>query len=223
MRGASSKLAKTLAILGAPDAVRVSLAGKETAAAATGRAVWSRAQGLVFNANQLPQLPAGRVYQLWVLAPKPVSVGVLTVAADGTATMTASLDAGLPPVDAVAVTAEPGPNGSAGPTMPIPAGRRGGEVKRWRFRGFWVPGVPSLLADASPLGELQRRLVPPAAGAFGLFGFCSLDLGTLRDSGRSTRAPQRHARWPRLSGRRLASLDGQREPATSLNQTRWSL
>lgn len=115
----SARVARTLAVMGSPDVVRVEMAGKETAASATGRAYWSRSRGLVFNADRLPALPAGRVYQLWVLAPTPVSVGVLTVAADGTATLTAALAAGLPPVAAVAVTSEPGPAGSASPTMPI--------------------------------------------------------------------------------------------------------
>ena len=66
-----------------------------------------------------PQASAGRVYQLWVLAPTLVSVGVLSVNPDGSTSLTTTLASNLPPVAAVAVTAEPGPAGSAAPTMPI--------------------------------------------------------------------------------------------------------
>jgi len=55
------------AILSAADLRRVDLAGQKGAPLATARAFWSRAQGLVFTASRLPELPAGRTYQLWVL------------------------------------------------------------------------------------------------------------------------------------------------------------
>jgi anti-sigma-K factor RskA len=113
------RLTRVVAVVSAPDLIRVNLAGQETAAAARGRAFWSKSQGLAFSADGLPALPPGRVYQLWVLAPGPVSVGVLSVSPGGTSTFSATLPANLPPINAVAVTAEPGPNGSAGPTMPI--------------------------------------------------------------------------------------------------------
>jgi anti-sigma-K factor RskA len=119
VRRDSVRLTRALAVVSAPDLIRANLSGQATAAAATGRAFWSRSQGLVFSADRLPALPAGRVYQLWVLAPGPVSVGVLSVSATGTTTFSAALPADLPPIAAVAVTAEPGPNGSTGPTTPI--------------------------------------------------------------------------------------------------------
>jgi anti-sigma factor RsiW len=114
-----ARLTRTMAVVSAPDLIRVNLSGQAAAAAASGRAFWSKSQGLVFSADGLPALPAGRVYQLWVLAPDPVSVGVLNVSAAGTTTFSAALSAGLPPIAAVAVTSEPGPNGSTSPTMPI--------------------------------------------------------------------------------------------------------
>jgi hypothetical protein len=119
VRRDSARMTRAMAVVSAPDLIRVNLSGQATAAAATGRAFWSKSQGLVFSADGLPALPANRVYQLWVLAPGPVSVGVLSISATGTATFSATLPAGLPPVAAVAVTSEPGPNGSTSPTMPI--------------------------------------------------------------------------------------------------------
>jgi hypothetical protein len=114
-----ARLTRTMAVVSAPDLIRVNLSGQATATAASGRAFWSKSQGLVFSADGLPALPAGRVYQLWVLAPNPVSVGVLNVSPAGTTTFSAALSTGLPPIAAVAVTSEPGPNGSTAPTMPI--------------------------------------------------------------------------------------------------------
>jgi len=119
LRLESSRLTRAFAVMSSPDVVRVDLAGQATATAATGRAYVSRSRGLVFNADRLPPLAPGHVYQLWVLAPKPVSVGVLALNADGTTSLAAPLAPGVAKIDAVAVTAEPGPNGSAGPTMPI--------------------------------------------------------------------------------------------------------
>jgi hypothetical protein len=119
VRRDSARLTRAVAVVSAPDLIRANLSGQATAAAATGRAFWSRSQGLVFSADRLPALPAGHVYQLWVLAPGPVSVGVLSVSATGTATFSVALPADLPPIAAVAVTSEPGPNGSIAPTMPI--------------------------------------------------------------------------------------------------------
>ena len=44
----------------------------------------SRARGLLFAANALPPLPAGRIYQLWYLTPAaPVSAGLLQPDAGG--------------------------------------------------------------------------------------------------------------------------------------------
>jgi anti-sigma-K factor RskA len=89
--------------------------------AASGRAYWSPSRGLVFNAEQLPALTPGRVYQLWVLTPADatISAGVFTVAADGSASATFTLPPGASVPKVVAVTNEPAPAGSAGPTTPI--------------------------------------------------------------------------------------------------------
>ena len=69
----------------APDTARVDLAGQPAAPSASARAFWSRSRGLVFTASNLPALPEGRVYQLWVLTgqPAPISAGLLTPDRDG--------------------------------------------------------------------------------------------------------------------------------------------
>ena len=58
-------------VLAAPDLARIDLAGQPAAPRAAARAFWSRSRGLVFTASNLPALPAGVTYQLWVLAKPP--------------------------------------------------------------------------------------------------------------------------------------------------------
>jgi anti-sigma-K factor RskA len=117
----SSHLSTQVTVLLAADLHRVDLAGQVRAAAATARAYVSPTRGLMFSAEHLPALAAGHVYQVWVLAPTPISAGVLTPAADGTAAATMPMpnDVTLSSIKAVAVTEEPTPQGSASPTMPI--------------------------------------------------------------------------------------------------------
>jgi anti-sigma-K factor RskA len=111
----------------APDLLAVSLRGQAGARRATGRALLSSMRGLVFVAEGLPALGPGRVYQLWVIpppsagaSPAPASAGILSD--DGAGTF--MLDGGPLPANAravriVAVTEEPAPSGSPGPTSPI--------------------------------------------------------------------------------------------------------
>lgn len=84
----------------------------------SGRAtVLQSADGEVLLAAQLPPLPEGQVYQLWVIAGQdaPASAGVFRVGSDGGGLLT--LSPGRPIAGAtLAVTAEPGPAGSSGPT-----------------------------------------------------------------------------------------------------------
>ena len=75
-----------LAVLTSPDLLQVDLAGQRPAPQARGRAFVSRSRGVLFAANALPPLPAGRIYQLWYLraAPAPpVSAGLLQPDAGG--------------------------------------------------------------------------------------------------------------------------------------------
>jgi hypothetical protein len=121
VRRDSTRLASAVTVLSATDLRRVDLAGQARAATATARAYVSQTHGLVFSAQNLPALAAGHVYQVWVLAPTPVSAGVLTPAKDGSATATMPMPGDVSPaaITAVAVTDEPNLQGSATPTMPI--------------------------------------------------------------------------------------------------------
>ncbi|MGI8672636.1 MAG: anti-sigma factor domain-containing protein, partial [Luteitalea sp.] len=95
-------------ILSAPDLARVDLAGQKDAPGAIARAFWSRAQGLVFTAARLPDLPRGRTYQLWVLTSgAPVSAGLFTPDASGGVSVVFETPVSLPAPTGMAVSVEP--------------------------------------------------------------------------------------------------------------------
>jgi anti-sigma-K factor RskA len=98
-----------VAILTAPDVARVDLAGQQPVSpAATARAFWSRSRGMVFNASNLPPLPAGRTYQLWVVtAQAPISAGLLTPDTQGSVSEVFNTPPDIPQPVAMAVTIEP--------------------------------------------------------------------------------------------------------------------
>jgi anti-sigma-K factor RskA len=130
LRQQHTQLAAMVDVFGAPDAVRVDLRGTSPAVTATARAYVSLNEGLIFRAAGLPALAAGRVYQVWVIppgAPAPISVGVVPIDASGAAQLRVDLPPGVTSVGTVAVTNEPGPAGSPGPTStPLLAGTAGG-------------------------------------------------------------------------------------------------
>jgi hypothetical protein len=97
------------AVLIAPDMARVDLAGQPNAPKATARAFWSRSRGMVFAATSLPQLPAGKVYQLWVVANgvNPISAGLLAPDAQGQVNTHFVTPQDIPVPVALAVTLEP--------------------------------------------------------------------------------------------------------------------
>jgi anti-sigma-K factor RskA len=97
------------AVLIAPDMARVDLAGQQPAPKAAARAFWSRSRGMVFAATSLPQLPAGKVYQLWVVANgvNPISAGLLTPDAQGQVNAHFVTSPDMPAPVALAVTLEP--------------------------------------------------------------------------------------------------------------------
>ncbi len=73
-----------MAVLAASDLTRVDLQGAPAAPQAAGRALWSRQSGMVFAANNLPPLPAGKIYQVWLVAGgPPVSAGLVAPDEDG--------------------------------------------------------------------------------------------------------------------------------------------
>ena len=116
---AADRAASSMAVLAAPDVVRIDLAGQPAAPRATARALWSRNRGMVFTTANLPAAPAGRVYQVWVVtAQAPVSAGLLTPDTSGRAAAFFSTPADIPPPLAIAVTLEPAGG------VPAPTGDR---------------------------------------------------------------------------------------------------
>ncbi|NOT25752.1 MAG: hypothetical protein HOP16_06570 [Acidobacteria bacterium] len=107
-RRVSSELQSAMGVLAAPDLVRIDLAGQPTAPTASARALWSRARGMVFTASNLPPLPEGRVYQVWVVTGQaPVSAGLLMPDPAGGGSTFFSTSPDIAPPTAVAVTIEP--------------------------------------------------------------------------------------------------------------------
>jgi anti-sigma-K factor RskA len=114
-----NELTQIVRIMQAPDLLRVDLKGQATASGAIGRAMWSRSGGLMFMADRLPPLPAGRVYQLWTITgTAATSAGLLTPDANGSAAIRVNVPASAPRPDAFGVTIEPA-GGSPAPTLPI--------------------------------------------------------------------------------------------------------
>lgn len=113
--------ARAMAVVAAADLVRFDLTGADTPAHA--RALWSQRHGMVFSAEGLAALPAGRTYQLWVISRgAPISAGVFAATADGRARVVMSTPDSLTAVEAVAVTVEPAGGLPAPSTPPILAG-----------------------------------------------------------------------------------------------------
>ena len=109
----------TTAVLGAPDLARIDLQGETVAPSARARALWSRSRGLVFTAANLPPVPAGKAYQVWVVtAQMPISAGLLTTDPTGGGSQYYMTPPDIAPPVAVAVTLEP----SGG--VPLPTGER---------------------------------------------------------------------------------------------------
>ena len=112
-----------VAVISAPDVVRIDLAGQAAAPQASGRALWSRQRGMVFSGTNLPPLPAGRVYQVWVITddPAPISAGLLDAGGAGVF----STPPDIAPPKAVAVTIESAPGAPAPTSMPFLVGQPG--------------------------------------------------------------------------------------------------
>lgn len=110
-------------VLRSSDLVSYSLAGSGIAASAHARAYVTHKNGLVFTAEGLPALPAGRIYQLWVIvAAKPVSVGLVSPDADGRVQVVLPTPEIAAMPAAVAVTLEPAGGLPAPSTTPILVG-----------------------------------------------------------------------------------------------------
>jgi len=124
-RGAidSAQLDQLMELLTSPQAQRVALhPGPVTAPPPEGRVVYaSRTGKLLLTASNLHPLPAGKIYELWILQPggkKPLPAGTFAPDSTGNAAMIlADVPAGLT-VQAFGVTVE-NAGGSETPTLPI--------------------------------------------------------------------------------------------------------
>ena len=106
------------AILAARDVRRIELGGVAPAASASAQAFWSPTQGVFLDGINLPALPAGRVYQLWMISPEqpaPLGIALLTPDASGRVSTITPNPSGITRVAAFAVTLEPA-GGSPAPT-----------------------------------------------------------------------------------------------------------
>ena len=93
----------------APDTLRVTLLAGTTRPAPQGETFYHPRKGLVFYAANLPALPAGRTYRLWLVPTvgNPLSAGVFAIDASGNgAVILPNLPAGVAP-KAFAVTEVP--------------------------------------------------------------------------------------------------------------------
>ena len=117
LRRTAGEAQSQMAVLVAPDLQRIDLAGQPRAPQASARAFWSRSRGLVFTASNLPSLPAGQTYQLWVLTAQstPLSAGLFKPDPQGRAAVVFETPPDLPQPTGMAVTIEP-EGGVASPT-----------------------------------------------------------------------------------------------------------
>lgn len=107
---------RAAAILSANDVQQVSLQGVAPADAARARVYVSASRGMVMAAEGLPELPAGRTYQLWaIVGSTPVSAGTFTRDSSGLARLVSASRVESPA--ALAVTVEPA-GGVPAPTGP---------------------------------------------------------------------------------------------------------
>ena len=98
----------------------VNLAGPEPTGDSRARAFVDASEGrLLLVVDQLPTLPVGQTYQLWVIVEgTPVSVGIFDIHTDGTARLGSKVDIPLGRDITVAVSVEPA-GGVPQPTGPI--------------------------------------------------------------------------------------------------------
>src|SRR5262249_14710986 len=121
-RAEVERASEVLALLSAPDTMRVTLTAMNAKPQPQGKAIYRQRTGsLVFLASNFAPLPPKKAYELWLLPSgdaAAVPAGVFKPDAGGSATVL------MPPLPkdlqakAFAITVEP-ETGSATPTMPI--------------------------------------------------------------------------------------------------------
>jgi anti-sigma-K factor RskA len=113
----SAELTRVMQILSSPSLLSVDLKGQAPGSPAIGRAFWSAGAGVLFHAERMAPLDAGRVYQLWTIrGTTATSAGIMTPDRSGVITHAAPAPADRP--DAFGVTIEPA-GGSTSPTLPV--------------------------------------------------------------------------------------------------------
>jgi hypothetical protein len=107
-------------VLAAPDLIRFNLVGGETAQGLTAQVLFSRTRGTVLSGSQLPLLPSGSIYQMWLITPlEMLSAGTFEPDSSGRATFAAgSLPYTSRPIVSARVTLEPAP-GREVPSGPV--------------------------------------------------------------------------------------------------------
>jgi len=98
------------------ELARYPVVGTGTMAGASGTVVASPQQA-VMSLSGMPELPAGKVYEVWLIdaAGRPTAAGTFRPTADGTARV--GIDHSLSNVSTLAVTQEDGPGGASAPTQ----------------------------------------------------------------------------------------------------------
>jgi anti-sigma factor RsiW len=108
VRQTAAEAQTLVVVLASSDLIRVDLAGQPAAPQARARAFWSRSRGLIFTASNLPPLPPGRTYQVWmVTSDAPLSAGLLRPGERGDVHAVFTTPRDVARVAAVAVTIEP--------------------------------------------------------------------------------------------------------------------
>jgi anti-sigma-K factor RskA len=117
----SKRAREILAVLTAPDAMRVTLAAAKQRPQPQGKAVYvARSGTLVFLASDFAPVPQGKTYELWLLPETgaPLPAGIFKPDVHGNATvLMPSIPANVT-AKGFAITVEP-ESGSTTPTMPI--------------------------------------------------------------------------------------------------------
>jgi anti-sigma-K factor RskA len=110
-------------VLSSPDVVRIELRAAKDGFPGQALGYFSRSRGMWFAADTRPAPAAGRMYQLWLVAPgrSPISAGLLPLDSRGSVAMVRPPSTESIPergVLTLAITEEPA-GGSPGPTTPI--------------------------------------------------------------------------------------------------------
>ena len=120
-RAGMDREVKLISLLSAPSLRVLDLKATEQGGNASGRALLTGNNPLFFYAAHLPQLPAGRTYQLWVMRNRGRAVssgGIFQPDAQRSATLTVPNAAPITDITALAITEEP----SGG--VPLPTGHK---------------------------------------------------------------------------------------------------